>query len=150
MTLFGLALEPHWWWLILALVLGIAEIVIPGVFLIWIGVAAFITGMAALLLPLPPAAEFAIFAVAAVGLVFMGRRYLREHPIESADPLLNDRAARWIGRQVLVVEAIRGGEGKVKVGDSVWLASGPDADTGTRVEVTGATGARLHVRPIAN
>ena len=149
MTIFGIALEPYWWWLILSLVLGIAEILIPGVFLIWIGAAAFVTGVLALLLPLPQAAEFVIFAVTAIGSVVAGRRYLRNNPIQSTDPMLNDRAARLVGRQVLVFETIIGGEGKVKVGDSVWLASGPDAQVGTRVEVVGATGARLQVQPIS-
>lgn len=145
MNLFGIELEPHWWWLILALILGIAEILVPGVFLIWIGAAAFVTGVLALLLPLPAAAEFVIFAIAAIGSVWLGRRYFRNNPIETTDPLLNDRAARLIGRQVIVVEAIDGGEGKVKVGDTVWLATGPDTSVGERVTITGAEGSRLRV-----
>jgi membrane protein implicated in regulation of membrane protease activity len=145
MELMGLTLEPHWWWLILALVLGIAEIIVPGVFLIWIGAAAFVTGVLALMLPLPAAAEFVIFAVSAIGSVWLGRRYLRDNPIQSADPLLNDRAARLVGRQVIVIEPISGGEGKVKVGDTVWLATGPDAAVGDRVTITGADGSRLKV-----
>lgn len=145
MTLFGIALEPHWWWMILALVLGIAEIVIPGVFLIWIGAAALVTGLLSLLFGLPPSAEFVIFAISAIGAIWIGRRWLMRHPIESTDPLLNDRAARLIGRQVVVSQSIIGGEGKVKVGDSEWLASGPDMPEGSRVTITGANGARLTV-----
>lgn len=145
MTLLGMTLEPHWSWMILALILGIAEIVVPGVFLIWIGAAALVTGLLTWLLPLPVAAQFVIFAVAAVGAVYVGRRYLKEHPVESSDPLLNDRIARLVGRQVIVIETISGGEGKVKVGDTVWLASGPDADVGARMRVVGADGARLKV-----
>lgn len=145
MTMFGMALEPHWSWMVLALILGIAEIIVPGVFLIWIGAAALVTGLLTLLLPLPVAAQFVIFAVAAVGAVYVGRRYLKDHPVESSDPLLNDRIARLVGRQVTVIEAISGGEGKVKVGDTVWLAAGPDADVGARMRVVGADGARLKV-----
>lgn len=145
MTLFGIILEPHWWWLVLGLLLAIAEIVVPGVFLIWIGAAAIITGLLSLLLPLPAAAEFVIFAATSIGAVYLGRRYIKANPIETSDPLLNDRGARLIGRQVTVIEAISGGEGKVKVGDSVWLASGPDAAVGARVTVVGADGARLKV-----
>lgn len=145
MTLLGMTLEPHWSWMILALILGIAEIIVPGVFLIWIGTAALVTGLLTWLLPLPVAAQFVIFAVGAVGAVYMGRRYLKENPIESSDPLLNDRIARLIGRQVTVVEPITGGEGKVKVGDTVWLAAGPDAPTGARMRIIGADGARLKV-----
>jgi len=145
MALFGMVLEPHWWWMALALILGIAEIIAPGVFLIWIGAAALITGLLAWLLPLPIPAQFVVFAAGAVGAVYVGRRYLHQHPTESADPLLNDRTSRLIGRQVTVVEAIAGGEGKVKVGDSVWLAMGPDAPVGQRVTIIGADGNRLRV-----
>lgn len=148
MTLFGVALEPHWWWLILGLVLAIAEIVVPGVFLIWIGAAAIVTGLLSLLLPLPAAAEFVIFAITSIGAVYLGRRYIKDHPIGSSDPLLNDRAARLVGRQVTVVEAISGGEGKVKVGDTVWLATGTDAAVGERVMIVGAEGSRLKIQAV--
>ena len=104
-----------------------------------------ITWLLALLLPLPIPAQFVVFAAGAVGAVYVGRRYLHQHPTESADPLLNDRTSRLIGRQVTVVEAIAGGEGKVKVGDSVWLAMGPDAPVGQRVTIIGADGNRLRV-----
>jgi inner membrane protein len=50
---------------------------------------------------------------------------------------------------VLVVTAIENGEGRVKVGDSVWVARGPDASAGSRVRVVGAQGACLTVQPSA-
>jgi len=147
MTLFGLALETYWWWLILALVLAIAEIMVPGVFLIWIGGAALITGLLSLLFALPTSAEFVVFAIAAVGAVYAGRRWLAENPIVSDDPMLNDRGARLIGRNVVVVQPLIGGEGRVKVGDSVWNATGPDAPEGARVTIVGVEGSRLKVEP---
>lgn len=147
MTLLGLTLESHWWWMVLALLLGIAEIVVPGVFLIWIGSAALVTGLLSLLLGLPAPAEFVVFATGSIGSIWIGRRWLREHPITTEDPMLNDRAARLVGRQVIVTQAIAGGEGKVKVGDGEWLASGPDMPAGAQARVTGAAGARLTVEP---
>lgn len=147
MTMFGITLETHWWWMVLALLLGIAEIVVPGVFLIWIGSAALVTGLLSLLLGLPAPAEFVVFATGAIGAVWIGRRWLHDHPIESEDPLLNDRTRRLVGRQVIVTQAITGGEGKVKVGDTEWLASGPDMPEGAAARITGATGPRLIVEP---
>jgi len=61
--------------------------------------------------------------------------------------LLNDRIARHVGETVEVVTAIRDGNGRVKLGDSVWIAKGPDADVGSRVRVTGADGTCLVVEP---
>jgi membrane protein implicated in regulation of membrane protease activity len=68
--------------------------------------------------------------------------------VESADPLLNDRAARLIGETVLVVEPIIGGEGRVKVGDGVWTARGPDSAAGVRVRIASVQGAVLHVESL--
>jgi membrane protein implicated in regulation of membrane protease activity len=144
-----LDLAAHWWWLILALILGIAEMIVPGVFLIWLGGAALLTGLVTLAFGLPNPAQFAIFAVAAIGAVYAGRRWLKANPIESSDPKLNDRTARLVGHNVVVVQSITGGEGRVKVGDSVWNARGPDLPAGTQARVAGADGSWLIVEPLS-
>ena len=46
MSLGPFGLEPHWWWLIGGAVLGIAELLAPGIFLIWLAAAAAVTGLA--------------------------------------------------------------------------------------------------------
>ena len=140
-------IEPHWLWLTAACLLGIAELIVPGVFLIWLAAAAALTGFAALLLGIPLAFQFALFALLSLASVYAGRRWYARFPVESADPLLNDRAARLIGETLVVVSAIENGRGRVAVGDSVWPARGPDADVGARVRVVGADGACLKVEP---
>src|SRR5438552_2289562 len=110
-------LEDHWAWLVFAALLGIAEVMIPGVFLIWIAIAAAITGLAALALPIGLPLQLLIFAALSIAAVWAGRRWYVDHPVASTDPLLNDRTARLIGHTVTVVEPIVGGEGRVKVGD---------------------------------
>lgn len=143
-----LDLDPHWWWLILGAMLSIAEMIVPGVFLIWLGAAALLTGVLTFALGLPTAAQMALFAAASVAAVYAGRRWLKANPIESSDPLLNDRAARLVGETVLVVEPIEAGAGRVKVRDGVWNAEGPDAPRGARVRVVGAKGSKLVVEPL--
>ncbi len=138
-------LEPHWFWLILAALLATAEMVIPGVFLIWFAAAAAVTGVAALLLPIGTIAQGVLFAILSVVAVYSGRRWFATNPIVSADPLLNDRGARLIGEIVSVVDPITNGRGRVKVGDSVWNARGADAAVGTQVRVTGSDGSVLLV-----
>ena len=139
------ALADHWLWLIAAAVLGIAELVVPGVYLIWIGLAALVTGVATLLLPLPVVAQFILFTLAAFTAVYAGRRYLLSNPIVSDDPKLNDRGARMIGMIVTAVEPVDSAHGRVKVGDSVWSARGADAAIGERLRVTGSDGSMLFV-----
>jgi membrane protein implicated in regulation of membrane protease activity len=143
-------LEPHWVWLSAAALLGIAELLVPGVFLIWLAAAAALTGFAALLFGIPLAFQFALFALLALAATYVGRRWYANNPVPSSDPMLNDRASRLTGKTVTVVDAIEGGEGRVRVGDSVWAARGPDAPAGSRVRITGAAGTCLTVETIQN
>lgn len=137
----------YWVWLIAATVLGIMEILAPGIFMIWLALAAAATGVATLTLGLGWQLQLAVFAVLAVVAVFAGRNYLMRNPVETADNGLNRRGDRLVGSLVKVAEPIVDGRGKVQVGDSPWLASGPDAPAGSMVRVTGIDGTTLHVEP---
>jgi membrane protein implicated in regulation of membrane protease activity len=145
-----LGIDDHWWWLIAAALLGIFEIFLPGVFLAWMAAAAALTGVIAALLPIALPFQLAIFGLLAMAAVFGGRRHYERNPVESSDPKLNDRTARMIGQQVTVIGAIEHGEGRVKVGDSIWTARGPDAPVGSQVLVRGAEGPCLLVTPAAS
>ncbi len=138
-------LDPRYAWLVLGLVLAIAEMIIPGVFLIWLAGAALITGLAVWALPLPLAGQVGLFAVLAITAVFAGRRWLIAHPVVAADARMNDRGARLLGEVVTVTHAISGGTGRVRVADGEWLAKGPDAEPGTRMRVAGNHGTVLVV-----
>jgi inner membrane protein len=138
-------LDAHWHWLAIGLLLAAAEIAIPGVFLIWLSGAALITGLVTWLLPIGLPLQVVLFAALAIVSVFIGRRYLRANPIEGADPMMNDRGARLVGETVVVTLAIDGGTGRVRQGDSEWLARGPDAEPGTRMRVAGHDGVVLMV-----
>ena len=148
MTLGSITLEPHWWWLIIAVILGVLEIVIPGVFLIWLAAAAAITGLVALFVGVPLAAQFLMFAVLALLATYVGRRWYLANPVTSSDPLLNDRAARLVGEVVTVAVAIAGGEGRVRVGDGEWPARGADAPVGARVRIAAVEHGTLIVEPL--
>jgi inner membrane protein len=138
-------LDSHYAWLALGLLLAAAEMAIPGVFLIWLSGAAIITGLLAWVVPIGMPLQIVVFAALAIVSVFTGRRYLRANPIEAVDPLMNDRGAQMIGETVQVTHIIEGGTGRVKHGDSEWLAKGPDAEPGTRMRVAGHDGAVLLV-----
>ena len=142
-------LDPHYAWLAIGLVLAAAEMAVPGVFLIWMAGAALITGFVTWLVPVGLPLQIVLFAILAIVAVFSGRRYLRSHPVEAADPKMNDRGARVVGEIVVVTQAIEGGSGRVKLGDSEWIAKGGDADAGTRLRVSGHDGSVLLVEPIA-
>ncbi|MBA4160896.1 MAG: hypothetical protein C0515_02175 [Novosphingobium sp.] len=138
-------IAPHWLWLSLGLVLAIGEMTIPGVFLIWMAGAAVVTGVVAWALPIGLLSQVMLFAVVSIVTVFMARNWLRQNQIESADPDMNNRGARSLGQVVVVTQVIENGEGRVKLGDSEWLARGPDAEPGTRMRISGNEGAVLRV-----
>lgn len=137
--------EPHWGWLAFGLLLAVGEMVIPGVFMIWLAIAAILTGLIAWLVPIGLAVQVATFAILALIAVFAGRNWLRRHPVESADPLMNDRGGRAVGELVVITHAIDGGTGRARLGDSEWLVKGPDAEPGTKMRVAGHDGAILLV-----
>lgn len=143
------AIEPHYAWLAIGLVLAAAEMAVPGVFLIWLAGAAILTGFAAWLVPIGLPLQIVLFAALAIVSVFCGRRYLRAHPVESPDPKMNLRGERVIGEVVVVTQAIEAGSGRVKLGDSEWLARGTDAPPGTRLRVRGHDGVVLLVEPLS-
>jgi len=141
-------MEPHWAWLIAGLVLAVAEMVVPGVFLIWFAAAALIVGLLTAALPLALPVQVVLFVALSLASVLGSRRFLKRHPIESADPLLNQRGARLVGQRVVVTQAIEGGSGRVRCGDTEWLAQGPDAEPGARMTVTGSQGSILIVEAV--
>lgn len=141
--------DNYGWWL-LALVLIGAEMLAPGYFLLWIGIAAGLMGVLTWIVPALPAIGqailFGILAIAACGVYWKFIRPLAEQ--RDDQPLLNKRGARMVGRHVVVCEAIVNGRGKVKVGDGAWLAEGPDLPIGSKVEVVAVDGTTLSVRAI--
>lgn len=139
------SVDPQWGWLVLGVVLATAEMLVPGYFLIWLAAAALLTGALSLATPIPLAIQVALFAGLSVAAVLAAKRWLRDNPIVSADPLMNDRGARLVGETVVVTQSIAGGNGRVRLGDSEWGVRGPDAEPGTRMRVSGHDGAVLLV-----
>ena len=141
-------IDAYWVWLILGLVLAGLEMVVPGVYLIWLALAAIVTGVLTLGLDLSLPSQIVDFVFLSLIAVFSARRWLRDKPIVSSDPLMNRRGARLVGETALVVQAIEHGSGRIHLGDSEWIARGPDVPSGERVRVTGSEGAILLVEPI--
>lgn len=141
--------EPYWLWFAAGLLLAGLEMVVPGVYLIWLAMAALVTGVIALVAG--PALGMQVVAFISLALIFAfsAKRMLRDRPIVSSDPLLNNRRGRLVGQSAVVTTPIEGGEGRVRVADGEWIARGMDAPTGTRVRIIGSEGAVLLVEPAA-
>jgi len=139
------SIASGWWWLIGGLLLLMAELLAPGVFLLFIGAAAMITGLFVLLFGLGLAPALALFALYTALAVLVGRRVYGNRAVNSPDPLLNDRSGRLVGRTVTAVTAIDAGGGRVRVGDSEWPARGGPAPVGAQVVIRAVEGNCLMV-----
>ena len=135
-----------WHWIVGGLILGALELVAPGVFLIWLGLAAVVTGIAMAAFGLSWQASAIVFAVLAVASVIAGRSLVRHRSPEAGEqPFLNRRGDALVGRTFTLDVPILKGEGKVKVGDSFWRVTGPDMVAGAKVRVPAVEGSTLVV-----
>ena len=143
-----LPFDFEWLWLIGGVILLIAELIAPGFFLVFIGGAAIVTGLAAFLLPLSIPLQLGIFAVIAfLAARIGGRRAYAMRYDHSPDPYLNDRARRLLGRVVVATQPVDANGGRVRVGDSEWSARGGPAAAGDRVRIVDFEGNCLKVEP---
>jgi len=142
-------IETYWIWLIVGLALAALEMIVPGVYLIWMAMAALAIAALAFVSDPPLAMQIISWVSLSLIFAFSAKRWLRDRPIISSDPLLNNRAGRLVGETALVTQAIESGSGRVKVGDVEWNARGADAEAGARVRITGSKGADLLVEPVA-
>ncbi|GGK12526.1 membrane protein [Deinococcus malanensis] len=137
----------HWW--VLGALLLILEVFAPGVFFVWLAMAAFMLGLLVFVLPLPVTLQLLLFALLSVVAVLIGRRYVNRLILGGDEgETMNRGASRLVGRTVVVTAAIRNGVGRVRVGDSDWRATGPDVPEGASVLIVSAEGTTLHVREI--
>jgi len=143
-----------WNWAFLAIVLLALETMIPGVHFLWFGLAAAVVGAIAYLAGAAGYADvltwpwqLVLYALLSVATVFWVKTFARPEAAQSDEPDLNVRGAQYIGRVVTVESAIANGRGKVRVGDTLWPAEGPDTASGTRVKITGVNGTVFRVEP---
>ena len=142
-----------WNWMLLGAILLALEIIIPGVFLLWIGIAAIITG--ALSLQFWPLdlwmwqVQVVVFLILSLLSVVVGKRWSDRAAAKTTDePLLNMRAAQLIGRTAVLAAPIQEGRGRIRLDDTVWRVTGPDLPAGSRVKVVSVHGTELHVEAV--
>jgi hypothetical protein len=135
-------------WACLSLLLIAAEVVAPGVFMLWLGMAAAVVFAVVLLVPgIPPPLQALGFIVLSFAFIAVYRRYFRKADQQSDQPLLNRRAEQFVGKVYVLESAISNGTGRIKLGDALWTVTGPELPAGARVRVTAAESMVLTVVP---
>ncbi|GGJ00231.1 NfeD family protein [Neoroseomonas lacus] len=140
-------MDPALIWILAGLVLLGAETLIPGVFLLWVGLAAIGTGLMLLLITPPFWVVVTVFIVLLAAGIGLALRLRRTSPTR---PQVNTPSSGLVGRIGVLAEPNSTGP-RVRVGDSDWAArlAGDLAGVpaGTRVRVEGVDGTTLVVRP---
>ena len=143
-----------WSWLLLGFVLLGLELLAPGVFLVWFGLAALVVGGVSVM-PFADASwwpwqmQSVAFVILSALFAMVGTRLLKDDDARERSPArLNDRAAQLEGRAATLVSPIEDGIGRIKLGDTIWRVSGPDLPEGAKVRVVGSRAETLLVEPI--
>lgn len=138
-----------WHWLVLGIFLIILEVFSPGIFFLWLGIAACLVGLILAVLPsLGWEYQLLAFAIFSVASIVLSRRYLDLYPIQTDQPRLNRRGEYYVGRTFNLDAPIVNGFGKIKVDDTTWKIEGEDCEAGSRVKVIGVQGTILQVDKI--
>ena len=135
-----------WNWLIFGVILMALELIVPGVFLFWLGLAALLVGLSSFAINPSWQVQILMFAIFAAAAVPLWRRVARSNTaVSKSNPFLNKRADALVGRVFTLEKPIIDGSGTVRIDDTIWRVAGPDAPAGSRVKVVHADGASLTV-----
>lgn len=134
-----------WHWLIFGLVLMALELIAPGVFLLWLGLAALVVGLLSFVIAWTWQTQIIAFALLSIAAVPLWRAVARRNAAVTDNPHLNRRSDALVGRVFTLDKPIVDGAGTVRIDDTVWRVSGPDAPAGSRVQVVKSDGASLVV-----
>ena len=135
--------------MILAAILFVLEMMSPGIFFMWFGVAAAATGLIAFGSTSAGNGSSCGSACCRSPSCCWRWKYLRKYPLESERPLLNERAVQHIGEQLRLDRSDRERARQRKDRRSIWRVEGPELPKGARVRVIGADGTLLKVVPAA-
>lgn len=142
---FLMSLGPQHW-LVLGLVLLIAEMASGTTYLLWPAVAAFITALVSLTGLTNWIADMAIFAVLVIALTAFGRPLVQRWRQEGGASNLNERSKTLIGTRG-VITVFANGAGSVKINDTIWRAVSDEAlEPGQAVVIDAVDGATLKVK----
>lgn len=143
-----LAENGPWSWVVAGLVLLALELVLPGGFLVWLGIGAILTGLLTLIQPLPWAVQWLIFGLFSLVSILLWLRVAQKRRRAGHGPELNRRADQYIGHEAVLDAPIHDGFGRLALGDSVWRIAGPDLPVGQRIRIVGAEGPVLRVEAV--
>lgn len=142
--------NPELWWLSAGVLMLVLEVVGNTLFFLWFSGAMFVTALVTWLFGPPPAVQGLVFAVATVFALLGWQRFRPLQNMEGRDAAagLNNRLAGYVGREVVLAEAVVNGQGRVHLDDTYWTVVGEDMPAGTHVRVVALEGMRFRIERV--
>lgn len=136
-----------WTWWIVAGILFVLELLIPGVFFLWLGFSAVLVALLVLVVDVPWQGQIAAFAVLSMVAVAVSRYFFAGARVETDQPNLNRRMLNHVGRRFVLERPIVNGRGSIRIDDTIWTVEGKDAAAGTWIKIVGVEGATFRIEP---
>lgn len=139
--------NPALWWLSAGVFMLVLEVLGTTLFFLWFSGAMFVTALVTWLLGPSPAIQGLVFAVATVFALLGWQRFRPLQKMEGrvAASGLNNRLSGFVGRELVLTEAIVNGQGRVHLDDTYWTAVGEDMPAGTHVRIVALDGMRFRL-----
>jgi inner membrane protein len=145
--MFGIKIV-FWYWWVLAAILLVFEMLLPGVVFLFLAIGAAAAGFGLLVIAdLSLEMQLVLFAVFTVASAIALRPTLRRLQSHTTEPNLNARGQALVGKIFVLDQPILAGRGRVTLGDGSWIVTGPDMAAGAKVRVAAVDGTELKVEP---
>ena len=142
-------MELAWWqWIVGGLLLTLAELMVPALFLVWFGIGAILVGLILLVLPITLAAQFTLWAVASCAMVLLWFRVVK-NPDRTKAGIAKDA---FLGETGLITKEVSElGKGEIRfqkpiLGSEVWpVIADESIKAGERAQIIDVLGQTLKV-----
>jgi membrane protein implicated in regulation of membrane protease activity len=142
-------MDLAWWqWIVGGLLLTLAELMVPALFLVWFGIGAILVGLILLVLPITLAAQFTLWAVASCAMVLLWFRVVK-NPDRTKAGIAKDA---FLGETGLITKEVSElGKGEIRfqkpiLGSEVWpVIADESIKAGERAQIIDVLGQTLKV-----
>lgn len=141
-------MEMQMFWWVTAMVLVVAETMLPGMFCLCVGIAAATVGFVLVQAPdLSIGNQSLLFSIVGIvtSLLYAWIRTPRRGHADDVAEAPERSTQQLIGHRFVVTHPIVNGSGKIAVGHGQWPVTGDDAPAGSTVKDTATTGSLIHV-----
>ena len=128
-------------WFSIGLLFVLAELFVPGTYLLWFGFSAFVMGVLVSFITMSATETLVCFALISAAFSGIGwyvyAKVLNKTKVPEKYKYLNDMAGAHIGKVYNLSEDVVDGRSKAKVGDSFWLVEiNEPLKKGAKVKIT--------------